>query len=91
MLYTVSYDISDDKRRLRLSKTLKNYGNRVQYSVFECILTAQLFDKMFEQIEVIIDPEVDSIRIYPTCAACEKQITIIGQGDVSKLEEVYII
>jgi CRISPR-associated endonuclease Cas2 len=38
MLYVVSYDIADDARRVRVHATLRNYGTRVQYSVFECDL-----------------------------------------------------
>ena len=37
-LIVVSYDIPDDRRRLRLANTLKDFGIRVQYSVFECRL-----------------------------------------------------
>jgi len=38
MLIVVSYDIPDDRRRLQLSKALKDFGKRVQWSVFECHL-----------------------------------------------------
>ncbi|MCA9742068.1 CRISPR-associated endonuclease Cas2, partial [candidate division KSB1 bacterium] len=38
MLLLVSYDIVDDKQRTKLAKRLQNYGQRVQYSVFECDL-----------------------------------------------------
>lgn len=36
--YIVTYDISDDKRRTRVSKRLESYGDRLQYSVFSCDL-----------------------------------------------------
>ena len=36
MHYTVAYDITDDKRRNRVAKILKDFGTRIQYSVFEC-------------------------------------------------------
>ena len=35
MHYTVAYDITDDKRRNKVAKILKDFGKRVQYSVFE--------------------------------------------------------
>jgi CRISPR-associated protein Cas2 len=41
MFIVVSYDISHDRRRARLSRELKNFGTRVQYSVFECVLEPQ--------------------------------------------------
>ncbi|HOT98551.1 MAG TPA: CRISPR-associated endonuclease Cas2, partial [bacterium] len=40
MLYLVSYDIIDNAKRIRLAKKLQDYGQRVQYSVFECSLDA---------------------------------------------------
>ena len=39
--YLISYDISNDKRRLKVMKALEDYGTRVQYSVFECWLRPQ--------------------------------------------------
>jgi CRISPR-associated protein Cas2 len=38
MLILVSYDVPDDRRRTRLAHALKDFGERVQYSVFECRL-----------------------------------------------------
>lgn len=37
--YLVCYDISDDKRLARVAKAMKGFGDRVQFSVFECQLT----------------------------------------------------
>lgn len=91
MLYLVSYDIPDDRRRTRLAKTLKDFGDRVQFSVFECILDADLLARMTGRIKAIIAEQEDSIRIYSLCAGCEKAIAIIGQGEVTKNEDVYIL
>jgi len=91
MFYLVSYDIPDDRRRTKLAKTLKDFGDRVQYSMFECILDNRLLESMRKKITDLIDKSEDSIRIYDLCADCEKKITIIGQGTVSKEEEVYIV
>lgn len=46
MFYLISYDIPDDRRRVRVAKTLKDYGDRVQYSVFECILAGPLLGEL---------------------------------------------
>lgn len=91
MFYLISYDIPDDKRRVKLAKTLKDFGDRVQYSVFECILDAALLETMTSRIADIIDEAEDSIRIYALCNACEKSIHIMGQGTVSKEEDVYVV
>ncbi len=89
--YLVSYDIPDDKRRGKLAKAIRDFGDRVQYSVFECILTQELLDQMISRIENIIDIKKDRVRIYSLCKACEKQICIFGTGEVSTEADVYII
>ncbi len=91
MLYIVAYDISDDRRRLRLSKALLDFGDRVQYSVFECLLDTNSMVKMTRRISDIIDMEEDSVRVYPLCAGCEKKATIIGTGTRTKDPEIYIL
>ena len=71
MRYLVTYDIPDTKRRTRLAKILEDFGDRVQYSVFECILDDVLLAKMTAIITgTILDAE-DNVRIYTICAACE--------------------
>ena len=67
-----------------------DFGGRVQYSVFECIMDGKLLEKMIKRIEKIIDNE-DSVRIYPLCAKCNKTVRILGSGEVSKDKDVYII
>lgn len=91
MFYLVSYDIPETRRRTKLAKILEDFGDRVQYSVFECILDDKLLDKMIKRIQKIIIEEDDSIRIYSVCAGCEKQINVMGKGKVSKIENIYVI
>ena len=91
MFYLVSYDIPDDKRRTRIAKTLNDFGDRVQYSVFECNLNQELLDLMVGRMEKIVAPEEDSVRIYTLCAACNRIIKIIGTGEVTTDQDVYIV
>ena len=90
MFYIVSYDIPDDKRRNNVAKVLLDFGERVQYSVFECIMDDVLHEKMTSRLRKIIKEE-DSIRIYTLCAKCEKTITVIGSGEITKDENVFIL
>ncbi len=91
MFYIVSYDIPDNKRRTKLSKCLEDFGDRVQYSVFECILDENLLKKMTKRIQRIVDEEEDKVRIYTLCSNCERIIQVIGRGNISKIEDIYII
>ena len=78
MIVLVSYDIVDDKQRTRLAKKLLNFGQRVQYSVFECNLNKDQLKEMKKQIMKFIDLKKDSLRIYRLCDSCRKQIKSYG-------------
>ena len=91
MFCLVSYDIPDDRRRLKLAKTILDFGRRVQYSVFECLIDLPLLVELTKRIEAVVEENEDSVRIYTLCAGCEKQVQIIGQGEVSEDKDVYIL
>jgi CRISPR-associated protein Cas2 len=91
MFYIVSYDIPDDRKRTRVAKTMLDFGTRVQYSVFECIIEDdKLLEKMIARLKGLVSDE-DSVRIYALCAKCEKVIKVLGGGEVTKDENVFII
>jgi CRISPR-associated protein Cas2 len=91
MLIVVSYDIEKDRTRTRLAKKLKDFGPRVQKSVFE----ADVGEEELQTLRVILGKvklgEEDSIRLYQFCAACDDKITIWGVGEVTEDEDYYII
>lgn len=91
MFYIVSYDIPDDRKRTRVSKTMLDFGTRVQDSVFECIINDdEHLEKMIEKLSKMVSEE-DSVRIYALCAKCEKVVKVLGGGKVTKDENVYIL
>lgn len=90
MFLLVSYDISDKKRLPKVAKLMEGYGVRVQYSVFECILTERQVQEMERRLKRVIKPEEDSIRFYRICESCKAEIKIIGQGKVSENEYYFI-
>lgn len=91
MFYVVSYDITDDPRRTKIANILEDFGDRVQYSVFECILDQGLLEKMISRLEKVVKEDEDSVRVYALCGNCEKVIKVIGQGEVTKEEKYYIL
>jgi CRISPR-associated protein Cas2 len=81
MLYLISYDISDDNRRRHTMEALKDFGRRVQFSVFECNLDDKALEELIGRLEFEIDPATDSCRLYRLCDACAGQVKILGRGD----------
>ena len=87
-LWLISYDISDHKIRSRVHNTLKDYGKRVQYSVFECHLQdgelRDLRKLLLEKIE-----ETDSLRWYPLCSWCQETVFFQGLGLAPEDEDFF--
>ncbi|AFM23524.1 CRISPR-associated endonuclease Cas2 [Desulfomonile tiedjei] len=69
MLVLVTYDVNvqtpEGRKRLRLvAKTCKNMCQRVQKSVFECLVDPAEWVILKNKLEGTIDPEIDSLRFY---------------------------
>lgn len=59
----VAYDIEDDRRRARIARLLEGYGERVQYSVFECELEERHLQRLVRSLQRLLEPG-DAVRIY---------------------------
>ena len=65
----ITYDVNTEtaagqKRLRKVAKQCQNYGQRVQNSVFECILDPARLKQLQASLEKLIDPEKDSLRYY---------------------------
>ncbi len=79
MYIVISYDIQNDKRRTKIHKALKDYGQWVQYSVFECHLKKEEFLKLRHRLKKLLeDDETDSLRFYLLCEECKQKVERIG-------------
>ena len=83
MFVIVSYDVatSEDggQRRLRrVARACKDYGQRVQYSVFECIVDPAQWTMLKERLISEIDPEKDSLRFYYLGSNWQHRVEHIG-------------
>jgi CRISPR-associated protein Cas2 len=83
-LILVSYDVPDDRRRTKLAHALKDFGERVQYSVFECRLDGDQVAHLSARVAKLVDPAEDSVRIYRLCAGCADRVEIQGLGKVTE-------
>jgi len=65
LFYVIAYDIPDDKRRKKIADLLEGYGQRVQYSVFELVLSQKKFDELKSRLQKQVKLSEDSLRFYP--------------------------
>jgi CRISPR-associated protein Cas2 len=92
MFVVVAYDISDDRRRLRVMKMLQGYGHHVQESVFECDLEPAVYRKMVQRLHVLVKPEADNVRFYHLCRQDVRHIRTLGIGPaVQRAREFQIV
>jgi len=69
MMILVCYDVETkrpggQKRLARIARICKNYGQRVQHSVFECTLTPDRWEVLKKKLLNTYNPEKDSLRFY---------------------------
>ena len=93
MNYLITYDISNDKRRTKLSVMLNKYGVRVNYSVYECELNQTKLDKLLYEIELqkLINKKYDSLRFYHICKNCEtKSFEFANREEPFEKQELFV-
>ncbi len=83
MLVLISYDVSfeerDGVRRLRrIAKACQDYGQRVQYSVFECVVDPAQWARLKDRLLTEMDEERDSLRFYYLGANWKRRIEHVG-------------
>ena len=83
MMVLVSYDVmvtspGGQRRLRRVAKACTNYGQRVQYSVFECVIDPAQWVKLKNTLENIIDDKTDSLRYYYLGANYKRRVEHIG-------------
>lgn len=78
MHYVISYDIADNKRRIKIADFLETYGLRTQYSVFECEADSALIQHIVSSLQEMIDMKEDSVLCYALCKHCSRQVHTQG-------------
>jgi len=76
--YIISYDIGEPRRLQKVYKFLKDYGQPVQKSVFECWLTPKELQTVISWLADFIKRTEDRVRIYRLCRHCLKNLEFSG-------------
>lgn len=84
MFVLITYDVNitslgGTKRLRQVAKSCVDYGQRVQNSVFECILSEAQYVLLKSKLSGIIDNENDSIRFYIIGKKWNRKVEIIGK------------
>src|SRR5699024_8987063 len=95
LLVLVTYDVmtssmGGSKRLRKVAKICQNYGQRVQHSVFECIVDATQFTTLKYELRAVIDEELDSLRFYQLGNNYKNKVEHIGTKEAVDLEDPLI-
>ncbi len=96
MNFLVVYDVEtttrEGQRRLRqVARACEGYGQRVQYSVFEVVCDRTSMARLVVHLEEIMDPGVDSIRIYPLDRDGFARVVLLGPRREIPHEDAWVL
>lgn len=96
MLVLITYDVSTEtaagrKRLRRVAKACVDYGQRVQNSVFECVMDAALCCQVKHRLVSLIDPEKDSLRFYYLGDHYKTKVEHFGAKPMFDVEDPLIV
>ena len=96
MLVLVTYDVNTEtaagrKRLRKVAKACVDHGQRVQNSVFECLLDAAQFALLKAKLTQLIDPETDSLRFYCLGNAYKTKIEHVGCSPAWAQDDILLL
>lgn len=96
MLVLVTYDVNTEtaagrKRLRKVAKECVDHGQRVQNSVFECLLDAAQFAVLRATLEELIDPDVDSLRFYRLGNNYQTKVEHVGVHPTFAQDDILLV
>lgn len=96
MYVLVTYDVASSeaggaKRLRRVAKICTRYGQRVQLSVFECLVDPAQFARLKHELTQVIDKDRDSLRFYNLGKNWQSRVEHIGAKDTYDPEGLLIL
>ena len=91
MFYLICYDVIKDNRRNKVAHLLEGYGLRVQKSVFECMLTDNLYDMVTRKLNKYLNVDEDQLRFYPMSGHTRRKVVILGTQPAREIDDGAIV
>lgn len=96
MLVLVSYDVKTSdtggtKRLRRVAKACKDYGQRVQFSVFECLIDPAQWTMLRQRLISEINPKTDSLRFYFLGSNWRHKVEHVGAKKSIDMEAILLV
>lgn len=90
--YDVSTETTEGRKRLRdVATVCKDYGQRVQFSVFECRIDEAQYEALLDKLQEIIEPDEDSLRIYKLRGGRDEFLEVYGLDGYTDFDEPLVV
>lgn len=86
----IAYDIAHPRRLQRVAKIMKDYGLRVQNSIFEVDVDPADFRKLRARTEAVLEPLEDGVKYFPLCGRCSGLVLNIGAAKGEEQRDLLI-
>lgn len=87
----IAYDIAHPRRLNRVARIMKDYGKRVQKSIFEAEIDEKTFNEMKLRVEMVLNKREDGVKYFPLCNRCSDRPIAIGICAESPSDDPYVI
>jgi CRISPR-associated protein Cas2 len=91
MMMIIAYDIAHPRRLQRVAKVLKDYGLRVQNSIFEVNINPTTFRDLRRRTEEHLDFLEDGVKYFPLCGRCRGLVLNIGPAAGEEQRDLLIV
>lgn len=91
MKYVIAYDIADDGRRQRVARLLEGWGRRVQKSVFECDLSGEALQQVYDRLARLLILTEDRCHLYRLCGECAPHRLTLGRDLEPRWEDGLVL
>jgi CRISPR-associated protein Cas2 len=92
--YIVAYDIAEPKRLRRVHRTMRGYGDPLQYSVFRCVLSPSERVLLLEALTPLLNHREDQVMLVnlgPADGRAHLSIETLGRALASDLDRIAVI
>ena len=87
----IAYDISNDNTRAQVAAMISSWGDRIQRSVYKCLLSSDELEELLGRIDRVINHGSDTVHVFHQCATCTDHAHYLGQAHQTSPEPYWIL
>ncbi len=87
----LAYDISSNNSRAKVAAMISVWGDRIQRSVYQCMLDEKALDELLARIDQVVDHNSDAVHVFVQCSDCTGLARVVGQASIPSPDPYWIL